>query len=196
MGGSNPSYTQIEEQMNQGPDGVVLAKRMPCDIPVLRDMKHWSRAELESWKAHILAGQRSQILENSIFAWRIIPHPCNEPQKIIEYPTRSLYLGASVRWTPSKLLYAQKMWLPMELQSTPGESTWNDLPLARTSHIYAVYSVDLFQALLSMHEKDDVLCSLVKEIAQMEQQGPIHVGIVEMRRLQLTESFEFGLQLV
>jgi hypothetical protein len=196
MGGSNPSYTHIEEQMHQEPDGVILTRRMPRDIPVLRDMKHWSRAELESWKAHILAGQRGQIPENNIFAWRILPRPRNEPPKLIEYPTRSLYPGASVRWTPNELLYAQKMRLPVEPPSTLRESTWNELPLARTSHVYAVYTIDLFQALLSLHEKDTALCSLVKEVAQMEQQGPIHVSIVEMRRLQLIESCAFRMPLV
>jgi hypothetical protein len=101
MGGSNPSYTQIEEQMCREPDRGILASRMPREIRVLRNMKHWSRAELEHWKAHILAGQRGQIPESSVFAWRVLPRPRNEPPKLVEHPTRSLYPGASVQWTPN-----------------------------------------------------------------------------------------------
>jgi hypothetical protein len=181
MDGSYPSYTHIEEQMCQEPDSVVLASRMPREIQVLHDMKHWSRAELEHWKAHILAGQRGQIPESSVFAWQVLPRPWNEPPKLVEHPTRALYLGASIQWTPNKLLYVKKMQLPVSPSSTPVQSTWNDLLLARTSHVYAVYTVDLFQALLSLHKKDHALCSLVKEIAQMEQQGPIHVNIAPIR---------------
>jgi hypothetical protein len=187
MGGSNPSYMQIEEQMCREPDRVILVSRMPREIRVLCNMKHWLRAELEHWKAHILAGQHGQIPESSVFAWQVLPHPQNEPPKLVEHPTRSLYPGASVQWTLNELLYAKKMQLLVSPLSTAAQPTWKDLPLARTSHVYAVYSVDLFQALVSLHKKDHTLCSLVKEIAQMEQQGPIQVSIVSIWLLLLTE---------
>jgi hypothetical protein len=186
MGGSNPSYTFIEDAMRLESDMIILARRMPREVQVLRDMKYWSRAELDLWKAHILAGQRGEIPESSVFYWRVLPHRRNETPKVIEEPTRSLCPGARVQWTVNELLYADKLRLPVASRLPPEQSLWNGLPQARTSHIYAVYSVDLFQALLSLHEKDTDFCSLVKEVAQMEHQGPIHVSSITIEESTLT----------
>jgi hypothetical protein len=89
----------------------------------------------------------------------------------------SLYPGATVRWTTNELLYAEKMKLPLSQEPIPTETQWKELPLMRTSHIYAAYSVDLFNTLLTLHAMDGNLCSLIKEIAQVEHQGPIHVSV-------------------
>jgi hypothetical protein len=159
-------------------------------------MKHWSRAELDHWKEHILAGQRGQIPESSVFAWRILPHPRNEEPRLVETFSRSSYSGTSVRWTPNELLYAEKMRLPPPQEITQNHSRWNGLPLARTSHIYTVYSVDLFQALLSLHEANTNLSSLVREIAQMEHQGPIHVREISWLVLVISYSCAFRISLV
>jgi hypothetical protein len=73
---------------------------------------------------------------------------------------------------------------------------WNGLPLVRTSHTYAVYSVDLFQALSPLHEANTNLSSLVKEIAQMEHQGPIHVRNLSWLVLVISYSCAFRIPLV
>jgi hypothetical protein len=49
------------------------------------------------------------------------------------------------------------------------------LPEARTTHVYAPYSLDLFNGLCTSHEGVPGMCELLSAIAKMEEVGPVHV---------------------
>jgi hypothetical protein len=79
-----------------------------------------------------------------------------------------------LQWTPEELLYVERM----RQQSHSDTSLYNGLPYTRTSHIYAPYSLDLFNALCTLHETTIGMRDLLTAIAKMEELGPIHVSDV------------------
>ncbi|QRV87024.1 hypothetical protein RhiJN_15042 [Ceratobasidium sp. AG-Ba] len=77
-----------------------------------------------------------------------------------------------ILWSSSELMYRQY------LQGERGESASDCrallLPLARTSHIYAAVSIDLFRAFSRVHDTHAELVELLREVCVMESEGPIH----------------------
>lgn len=176
MGGVQPSYTNIERRMLAEPGSYVAATRMPTGIDTLQDMRTWVRAQADAWVTHILDGQLGRIPRSQRFAWRIIPRPTSEKDRVVENPEFKAVEGSVLRWTADELLFKERM--DLEAQ---GESSRTDiskrLPLARTTHIYAPYSVDLFHSLKTIHAEEDDLLDLLVEVAKMEEFGPIHVRV-------------------
>lgn len=177
LGGGCPAYTAIEKQMLSNPGSVVEIMRMPPHIPVLRDMKHWTRYKLDQWSQHAMRGQRGQLPANESFCWHLVPaQPGQEPQ-LNEAYHQVIKPGAKIDWTPTELLYGRMMRTQVvQPESERLLEPWNGLPLARGSHIYAAYSMDLYHTLSITHENDPEMLSLIEEVADMEQDYPIHVS--------------------
>jgi hypothetical protein len=174
MGGTQPSYSRIAARMEQQPGSVIEESRMPAGFPVSRDIKFWTRLELDAWLKHILDGQKGVIREENHFIWRLLPRPPKEP----ELPPRPVSFrcleGHNVRWTPEELLFAERK----RVAHVPGparDDNWKGLPPARGSHVYAPYNVDLFTALRLIHEGHQGMREVLSEAAKMEELGPIHV---------------------
>lgn len=174
MGGTQPSYHRIAEHMKKNPGSYIELLRMPDDFPILRDLRHWVRAEIRAWTKHILDGQMGLLPPEKRFAWRIIPRPAGEPLRIVSSFCQVPVKEAHIRWTKTELLYAKKMYEDDSVAET-SLVMWNGLPLARTSHIYSPYSLSLYQHLTSIHSDHESLLHLIQEVARMEQLGPIHV---------------------
>lgn len=174
MGGTQPSYQRIGEALKRDPGSHIEQSRMPANFLGFRDLKHWTRAEIQAWSMHILDGQRGLIPPERRFGWRIIPRPRAEPPRIQKdfhlIPAR----GASIRWTTAELRYAELANAARISVDHPNEK-WKGLPLARTSHIYSPYTGTLYQELMHTHQGDDALIGVIQEAARMEQLGPIHV---------------------
>jgi hypothetical protein len=162
--------------MEQEPGSVIEAGRMPPGFPVLRDIKFWTRLELDAWLKHIVDGQRGILPEQNRFIWRILPQPPKER----ELPPRPVAFkaieGQSVRWTAEELLFAERKRAEHSPRPTR-DGSWKGLPPARGSHVYAPYNVDLFTALRLIHEGHPGMREVLSEVAKMEELGPIHVRI-------------------
>lgn len=185
MGGGQPAYTAIERQMTSDPGSVIDTVRMPPTITILRDMKHWSRYELDQWVMHALRGQRGQLPSSQIFYFRLVPARPGQTPKLVESPRSKVQDGVRIDWTPVELLYAQKMLQISATKSASIQTRWNGLPPARSSHIYAAYSLDIYHALMTIHCDDPDMISLVEEIAEMEQDCPLHVCTQARKRMTL-----------
>lgn len=177
LGGRRPAYTAIEKQMVSNPGSVVEIMQMPPNIPVLCDMKHWTGYELDQWTQHALLGQREQLPANEIFCWHLVPaRPGTEPQ-LNETCHQVVKPGAKINWMPTELLYRHMM-QTQEVQPNSKSllEPWNGLPLARGSHIYAAYSIDLYYTLSIIHENHPEMLSLIEEVTDMEHDSLIHVS--------------------
>jgi hypothetical protein len=187
MGGTQPSYSRIAAKMEQDPGSVVEASRMPPGFPVLRDVKFWTRLELDAWLKHIVDGQKGGVPQQNRFIWRLLPRPAKER----ELPPRPVSFkaieGHTVRWTAEELLFAARKRAEQMPRATQDDN-WKGLPPARGSHVYAPYNVDLFTALRFIHEGHQGMRELLSEAAKMEELGPIHVrkGYISHRCRKVT----------
>jgi hypothetical protein len=174
MGGTQPSYSRIAARTEQDPGSVIETCRMPSGFPVLHDVKHWTRLELDAWLKHILDGQKGIIPEQNRFIWRLLPRPPKEP----ELPPRLVLFRAieaqNVRWTGEELLFAKRKRAEDSMGPTR-DGNWKGLPHVHGSHVYAPYNVDLFTALCLIHEGHQGMREVLSEAAKMEELGPIHV---------------------
>lgn len=148
---------------------------MPAEYPVLRDPKHWLRAEFNSFHSLVHAGQRGELDDSSIFQYRIVyPEGQKEPKLCLE-TMHERDPNSTLKYTRGELLRGTDI-----AAASPGPGSnpvehWNGLPLARTSHVYVCFRSDLFKGLLTIHQHHNELRNLLCETARMEQFGPIHV---------------------
>jgi hypothetical protein len=164
--------------MKTYPGSVVDLLRMPPGYTVLRDMKHWTRHELDSYKNHILAGQRHQIHESQYFQWREITLTGGRPPRITTFLEKEPWPGSSLQYTSLERLYGQRVL--METSADPAatvQTMSSGLPLARTSHVYAAYSVELLNYLTGTHAQEPAMLELLMIVGRMEKLGPLHVGV-------------------
>jgi hypothetical protein len=174
MGGTQPSYSRIAARMEQDPGSVIEQGRMPAGFPILRDIKYWTRLELDAWLKHILDGQNGLIPDQNRFIWRLLPRPPKEPKLPPRQVSFKRFDGNHVRWTAEELLFAERK----RAGHVPGPTraaNWKGLPPARGSHVYAPYNVDLFTALRFIHEGHQGMREVLSEAAKMEELGPIHM---------------------
>jgi hypothetical protein len=171
LGGTQPSYKRIEDRMISEPGSCIVPARMPPNITVLRDMKHWTRAETDAWLHHILEGQRGQLAPRAQFMWRILPSGVRGIEKVIDTVCFAASPTSRLHWTPEELLYAEKVSSRANVDPDPRL----ELPEARTTHVYAPYSLDLFNGLCTIHEDVAGMRDLLSAIAKMEEVGPVHV---------------------
>lgn len=175
MGSTQPSYQRIDERLTSTPGAMIDVARMPPGVSSLKDLKHWVRATIRAWTKHLLDGQRGIIPVERRFAWRIVPRPRGEPDRVVDKFVPQLAPGVKLLWTRVELRYAEAM--TAEIATPEGVTPqWNGLPLARTSHIYSPYSGVLYEGLIRLHETNDVFLGLIQNAARMEQLGPIHVS--------------------
>jgi hypothetical protein len=173
LGGTQPSYKRIEARMISEPGSFIVPARMPPNIPVLRDMKHWTRAETDAWLHHLLEGQRGHLPPRAQFMWRILPGTTGGMDKVIETVCFAASPASRLRWTAEELLYAARVSLPAHADPDPRL----ELPEARITHVYAPYSLDLFNGLCTVHEGITGMRDLLSAIAKMEEVGPVHVRV-------------------
>jgi hypothetical protein len=171
LGGTQPSYKRIEERMIIEPGSFMVPARMPPNISVLRDMKYWTRAETDAWLQHLLEGQRGQLPPRSQFMWRLLPGGTRGVEKVIETVCFAASSASRLQWTPEELLYAEQNSLPSHGDLDPRL----ELPEAQTTHVYAPYSLDLFNGLCTAHDDIAAMRDLLSAIAKMEEVGPVHV---------------------
>lgn len=163
--------------MKELPGSVVDVARMPPRYPVLRDVKYWIRDELNAWTRHILNGQRNQIPEHAIFQLREVPAGKGRAPRITTYLERLKHPDAVLKYTRLERLYSESI----ELQTTEDivnttVELCEGLPLARTTHIYAAYTMELFSYLKKAHQSNQSMLRLISMVAKLEQYGPQHVG--------------------
>ncbi|KAG8678538.1 hypothetical protein FRC08_017688 [Ceratobasidium sp. 394] len=168
-GGRQPSYTHIAERMVQEPGSVISPERIPDGVTILRDMKHWSRAELNAWTRLIDGTQWELLPWNRCFGWL---EPPSGSAGVIRDILTTPVAGSKINWTARELVFGEQMKLKANKPS--GAQVALHLPPAQTSHIYVPYSVDLYCALASIHSAYNSFLALMKEIALMEQEGPVH----------------------
>jgi hypothetical protein len=170
LGGTQPLYKRIEARMTSDPGSIIVPTRMPCNVPVLRDMKYWTRAETDGWLHHLLEGQRGQLAPRAQFMWRILPSNTRGMDEVVETVCFAASLKPWLQWTPEELLYMERVSLPSHGDPDPRL----ELLEARTTHVYAPYSLDLFNGLCTVHEDVPGMCDLLSAIVKMEV-GPVHV---------------------
>jgi hypothetical protein len=91
--------------------------------------------------------------------------------KVIETMCFAASLASWLQWTPEELLYVERISSPSQGDLDPRLK----LPEARTTHVYAPYSLDLFNGLCTVHEDIAGMQDLLSAIAKMEEVGPVHV---------------------
>jgi hypothetical protein len=153
------------------PGSCIVPARMPPNVPILRDMKHWTRAKTDAWLHHLLEGQRGQLAPRSQFMWCILPSGPRGMERIIETVCFVVSPSSHLQWTPEELLYAERVSSP----ATGDPDPQLELPEAWTTHVYAPYSLDLFNGLCTIHEDVAGMRDLLSAIAKMEEVGPVHV---------------------
>jgi hypothetical protein len=157
--------------MMSEPGSFIVPARMLPSVPVLQDMKYWTRAETDAWLHHLLEGQRGRLAPQAQFMWRFLPMGTSGMENIIETVTFAVSPASCLKWTPEELLYAEKVSSPTHGDPDPRL----ELPEARTTHVYALYSLDLFNGLCTMHGDIAGMRELLSVIAKLEEVGPIHV---------------------
>jgi hypothetical protein len=172
-GGVQPSYKHIEAMMVAQPGSVISPSRLPSGITLLRDMKYWSRSETDAWIQHILQGQRGTLPLKHRFNWQLLLGTAKQRDRHLTCVTFAAEPTSRLNWTPEELLYTERIRIP----SNSDHNLHKGVPYARTSHIYAPYTLDLFNALSTLHENTPGMRDLLSAIARMEELGPIHVSV-------------------
>lgn len=173
-----PSWTAVEERSRTNPGSAVELKRMPVKLKALRDMKTWRRSELDAFTGHILAGQRGELSESQIFQWREVPGKRGTVTRIAQGYEKLPHATSKLRYTKLEILYAQRV--AIEMVPTSDVAKWNGLPLARTTHIYPAYSMELYTSLRQMHQDNSSMIQLIDSIATLERYGPVHVSYFDL----------------
>jgi hypothetical protein len=155
------------------PGSVISPSRLPPGITLLRDMKYWSRSETDAWIQHILQGQRGTLPLKHRFNWQLLPGGAKQGDRHLTRVTFAAEPASRLKWTPEEILYAERVRIP----SNSDHNLYKGLPYAQTSHIYAPYTLDLFNALSTLQENTPGMRDLLSAIARMEELGPIHVSV-------------------
>jgi hypothetical protein len=162
--------------MWSSPNSVILKRRLPANCPILRDLRLWTRAEINSWVRHLLDGQDSKLPAECHFGWRSVPQAKGRPEAVVEFFELRPVDRKAVPWTPAELLYGQLM------ENAPCDTEprvlnpWRGVPLARTNHIYSPYSIQQYNTLVDIHVEDELMLELISEVVTLERLGPIHVS--------------------
>ncbi|KAG8776171.1 hypothetical protein FRC12_001058 [Ceratobasidium sp. 428] len=170
QGGSTVPYRRLETESTQWIDPA----RMPRNITILKDMKYWVKGDYEAWASHIEEGQFGRLAEHNIFQFRSITHGYKQPP----HPATPL-LGLTVntdlyKLTTVELLYGKNRRRKQVTQQKKLPVIDNWLPPARTLYIYAPFTIEQLQKLNLLHSVHKDFLALLKEIACMEGEGPIH----------------------
>lgn len=167
----------MEEQCKRSPGYAIELKRLPPSIKVVRDPKHWTRADLTAFHKYILAGQRGELHESEIFQFRAIHAKGKSQARICVSTVRERDPSSTLKYTRGELLYGAKKAKAGEQSPTrDARVLWKGLPLARTSHVYICFRGDLLQDLMRLYSHRVDLCDLIREVARMEKLGPLHVS--------------------
>ncbi|KAF8608029.1 hypothetical protein BDV93DRAFT_504543 [Ceratobasidium sp. AG-I] len=164
------SYKAVESRTASNPGSVISASRMPKNYVVLRDMKDWTRAELNGWIEHLRAGQTGKLDADRIFQFR-----SGDEDNFDLYRTTP-HIDSTLKYTEAELLYARRMESETEAPgSVSNVRKWNGLPPARTTHLYHAYKLELYEYLMNEHQEHSGMNELLRVIATMERYGPIHL---------------------
>jgi hypothetical protein len=176
QGGGQPSYLNIERAMQDCPNSVILKRRLPTNFTILRDLRLWSRADINLWVRHLLDGQDGILPPERRFGWRSVPQPKGRPELVVESFQPIPVDRKAIPWTAAELLYGQLMEKPpSNTQQVP--NPWGGLPLARSNHIYSPYSIQQYNTLVDIHAEDELMLDLIAQVVTLERLGPIHVSI-------------------
>ncbi|CAE6506669.1 unnamed protein product, partial [Rhizoctonia solani] len=176
-GGIQPSYVRIAPIMESQPGLLVETRRLPPQSPVIKDLKHWKRLDIDAWIRFLIDGQTGRLPPDRRFFWRVVPRHPDEPELVVTNYHAVPVESARIPWTSAERLYGEQM----RLQTTaldfkqPG---LDQLPLARTTHIYAPYDMRIFTTLRTMHHNNPIFWEVITLAAQMERFGPIHVRVI------------------
>ena len=169
-----PSWTAIAERSLTHPGAVVELMRMPKKLQALQDMKTWRRSELDAFVTHILEGQKGRLPIPQQFQWREVPGKNGSVTRITaSYETRPC-VGSRIQYTRLENLYAQHV--AVGSTTSLNQQIWKGLPLARTTHVYPAYSVELYSDLVRLHSQHTQMTQLIESVATLEQYGPVHVS--------------------
>ncbi|QRV73882.1 hypothetical protein RhiJN_01896 [Ceratobasidium sp. AG-Ba] len=170
-GGDQPSYSQIEKRMTQEPGSYIELRRMPESISILTDLNKWVKTVTNSWIAHLLAGQRGEL--EWPFRWRILPQAGGRDEVIVTESRTSPVNPGRMGWKSEERLYA--LWLQSNFQPPQVlEDIYQNLPLARTKHIYCPYTTELYEKLSAIHAEQPKMLEVLHLVALYKHYGPIH----------------------
>ncbi|QRV89648.1 hypothetical protein RhiJN_17666 [Ceratobasidium sp. AG-Ba] len=165
-----PSWSKLEEMTRDSPGTAIDVARMPPGIKEWGDMRKWSKATLYTWVRWIIKGQSGALGEHQILFLREVFGRGGRHMVISDRRTTPAK-NANIKWTPEEVLYTG---LQASSNTSDKAQAFAYLPPARTNHIYAPYSVELYDGLLSIHQKHRDMVLLLSDIASMEAEGPIH----------------------
>ncbi|KAG8709381.1 hypothetical protein FRC08_018373 [Ceratobasidium sp. 394] len=161
--------------MKRSPDMWIESQRMPPGITVLQDMWHWSRVELDAWITRFLDSQSGWLSGTDTFDMVQVPAGGSRPPIMLQGRPLPEVDPARFNWTSEELLYGEYMARQQQQEGRLNEHADPlGLPLARQSHIYVPFTIDLFQALMTLHKEHSSMVALIKEVACMEAEGLIH----------------------
>ncbi|KAG8697838.1 hypothetical protein FRC08_006300 [Ceratobasidium sp. 394] len=163
QGGCQLPYAKIEIDMREEPGSWIEERRMPPGVKILRDMRHWTRAELNGWLSLFIASQSGDLPPDRRFEMTQVPQKGSRPPKNIQGQPLPHVDAWEYGWTSDELLYAQRMTSHPEGNIQHEEH--HGLPPARRSHIYSPFQLDLFEALISTHAEHPGMIALIKEVA-------------------------------
>ncbi|KAG8795065.1 hypothetical protein FRC12_018361 [Ceratobasidium sp. 428] len=166
--------------MQEEPGAYIDENRMPPNVPVFRDPKHWQKPELDAWNTHLLDGQDNLLPLSRVFCFRILPGTDQDLHTVIDEIRTTPVHGAILKLCPDEKLYTELMRATAEQSDsgddtpTPQEDVCRHLPLARVTHVYPPFTLVLYQHLMRVHHSHSALCNLIHHVACIEQEGPVH----------------------
>jgi hypothetical protein len=125
------------------------------------------------WYAHIVAGQRKDILPSKVFQFCMVLQGTNTPpvrykELCLKWPEVSQLV-----WVLDKKLYA----LHVEAEATQAslQHSWHGLPLCWSHLIYKPFEASLRTAMQQLTTKAVNMSTLISNLSEIERLGPVHV---------------------
>lgn len=132
-----------------------------------------SRPEAESWYAHILAGQLSELGADKVFQFRRLDDNALGESPTYDRLCTTRHPESKLCWSPAEKLYALRV--QAESESPGGGRRWSGLPLARLQQLYEPFNGDFVEAATTLSGIVDFK-ELVRVTLELEAKGPLHVG--------------------
>jgi hypothetical protein len=133
-----------------------------------------SRVELEQWYSWVIDGQTNKLREEQVFRFAQVSQGRNKDP--LDYPgaIKSRPSACNLVWSPQEKLYAIKV--QDMAQESEHQTSWNDLPLARTHLVYRPFSEKVEFAMSRGCLPEYETAEMVLLLREMEDHGPAHVS--------------------
>ncbi|QRV87044.1 hypothetical protein RhiJN_15062 [Ceratobasidium sp. AG-Ba] len=145
--------------------------RMPQGVDVLQDPHSMTRAILQAWYRHIVAGQLGKLTELQIFQFRQVDRSDGAP---IIFTTLCVHkpTSAALKYSPEQKLYAMRVAKAVTVPE--GRPSWKGLPLARAFGIFEALDEEVALELQKLGTDAYPLQETVQLLKRMEELGPVH----------------------